>query len=843
MTTKDYIKVHNPATEVAVHDSDNLITLDPGVSVTLEFTDTEKYTDEEIKNIQWIANMFHGRPQNSTFHKTLKGPKAKFRVPTVYSGGGLGWVEPVIPGHDPQFKPPFGYFINSIGERKIDKIEWRDTHGNEISDSKFFTEAVQLHIYTTGLYGHEIQVTLYDKDTISKNDRLELDENVHDNDTSNLAKYFNREVKVLQDADDNTSKVQKVVIDIRLEKRWAETEESEIELIAEVLCKIDGGVKKLFDQNVLIVKTPEKGEENKVNNATKSGNKPTIIGDIVTDVAEFKPCFYTKIVVEYGKNDKSVSTEYFNKEKAIDCTDEPIQILAGPHKTPVTVSLPDIDTNDCIHKGNSLDHTDKVITLKKKGGNFQVEEKTDKSLKFKQSYPSPSIIEFAKMAWLPNAIPIKHIIQLNTCRYNKEIDIEVYPMLQYELFFKYKTDNPFDTRETKAYTDKKYRGGKGLFTGKEKKKEKKKRKKNRRQAINDRRNSYNEERKAIKEGSLFNYTSFEAGLEYAFGDEGETGFTKNTIPIEGDGPVINAIETGMWIINKLSALSFKKESEDAEKEAEELIENPKSVKDRKKAKQLKGRKRKRNKYLKKVDKVGKKAGKILPFRIQIDQPVFAGAIAWKMAPSTKFPAKIGKEYALKFKADPLIAIEGRLDLLFIATKIPYIGQAIKAITATADAIDGSDDFWNWLVDTFGGDDDDKINIDVDYHVDLFASGELKVEATATKYHTIDGFTSDDIEVKCEFKFGIDCELRAKFQVKKITSEAIIGGQAFAKFTVAKKPEGLECSYDGLFAVVYANFDLDMDQNNGLDNRKDKKKPKDKFKIHDGFKFINETKIA
>ena len=305
MATKNYITVLTPTAEVEVNESEHLITVGSGKSVSLEFTVTEGYTDEEIKNIRWVANMFHGRPQNSNLHKTLKGAKAKFRIPTVYCGGGLGWVEPVLPGFDPQFKPPFGYFINAIGERSIDKVEWRDTHGELIEGSKFFAEAVQLHIYTTGLYGHEIQVTLYDKDLISKHDPLKLDEDVN-NEANDLEKYFNREVKVMQDADDDTSKVQKVVIDIRLEKRWGTTEERELELIADVICKIDGGVKKLFDNDVLVIKTPKKSEERLVNNATKSGNKPVIIGDIVTDVAEFKPCFYTKITGEVVRGEEKI---------------------------------------------------------------------------------------------------------------------------------------------------------------------------------------------------------------------------------------------------------------------------------------------------------------------------------------------------------------------------------------------------------------------------------------------------------------------------------------------------------------------------------------------------------
>ncbi|WP_299315753.1 hypothetical protein [uncultured Aquimarina sp.] len=375
MASKNSIKVLSPTTDVEVNDSEHLITLDPGVTVSLEFTDTEGHTDEEIKNIQWIANMFHGRPQNSSFHGSLKGPKANFRVPTVYSGGGLGWVEPVLLGEQPTFKPGNGYFINAIGERSIDKVEWRDTHGNEISGSKFFTEAVQLHIYTTGLYGHEIQVTLYDKDLVSSNDQLELDEDVKNN-TNDLAKYFNREVKVLQDADDDTSKVQKVVIDVRLEKRWGEKEESELELIADVVCKIDGGVKKLFDKNVLIIKTPKKEEEDKVNNATKSGNKPVIIGDIVTDVAEFKPCFYTKITGEVMRGEEKIQDVVIYEQGKTDPSQTVITfpVVAGTQYSKAQIKLTlDTDTEDCVLTNI---HTDRVIDLSKIPEAVVVESRT-----------------------------------------------------------------------------------------------------------------------------------------------------------------------------------------------------------------------------------------------------------------------------------------------------------------------------------------------------------------------------------------------------------------------------------------------------------------------------------
>ena len=63
-----------------------------------------------------------------------------------------------------------------------------------------------------------------------------------------------------------------------------------------------------------------------------------------------------------------------------------------------------------------------------------------------------------------------------------------------------------------------------------------------------------------------------------------------------------------------------------------------------------------------------------------------------------------------------------MDLLFIASKIPYVGAVIKGITKTADTIGSIDDFWNSIVDLFGGGEEHKIQIDIDYYLDLYVDG-------------------------------------------------------------------------------------------------------------------------
>ncbi len=370
MASKNNIKILTIEEGVTVNDTDHLITVGPNKRVTLEFTNTEGHSDEEIKNIRWIANMFHGRPQNSSFHETLKGPKAKFRVPGVYSGGGLGWVEPVLPGQEPTFKPPNGYFINSIGERRIDKVEWRNTHGALISDPKFFTEAVQLHIYTTGLYGHEIKVWL--KDLKYFNYELDLDEDVNNPDNT-LSQYFSREVKVMKNAGDDTSKVQKVVIDVRLERRW-EYAGNELDIIPIIEFNIDGKKKTAFEKTKITVKKPTTEKEKKqVNSATKSGNKPVIIGNIVTDAAEFHPCKIKKVTADYFKGSSTQNTdggqdnttlEIFNEKTSSSAEIIEIDVVAGPRVARREIVFKvEKEAEDCVFLGKEKDHNKTIVSV------------------------------------------------------------------------------------------------------------------------------------------------------------------------------------------------------------------------------------------------------------------------------------------------------------------------------------------------------------------------------------------------------------------------------------------------------------------------------------------------
>ncbi|MCG8859970.1 hypothetical protein [Tenacibaculum finnmarkense] len=357
MEKEKNIKI-TPSSTAKVKENDHLITLDSGTSITLEYTNTECLKDEEVKNIGWVANMFHNSPKNSKLHKALQGAKVKFKVPSVYCGGGLGWVEPVLEGKKPTFKIPYGYFINSIGTRSLDRIEWRDIHGAIIKEDKFFSEAVQLHIYTTGMYGHDIQVKLIDKNWWDYD--LEIDENVKD-ETKSLEMFFTREVKVMKHLEDTTSKVQKVVIDVRLDHQWIHAGKV-LNVIPVVSTHVKGVKTKAFKGNHIVVRMPEGDTEKcKVNPASKSGNKPVIIGDIVTDVADFKPCFFTKIRGEVMRGEEKIQDiVIYEQGKIPNQNTFTFPVVAGVQYSKAQIKLIlDTDTEHClekeVHKGRVID--------------------------------------------------------------------------------------------------------------------------------------------------------------------------------------------------------------------------------------------------------------------------------------------------------------------------------------------------------------------------------------------------------------------------------------------------------------------------------------------------------
>jgi hypothetical protein len=492
------------------------------------------------------------------------------------------------------------------------------------------------------------------------------------------------------------------------------------------------------------------------------------------------------------------------------------QILATDELKLLEIKLPDLETEHCnfekkpdsFHKNTAIKVND-FDRLRFQELDIKI---PDKHMTFKTSFPKPSRETAINWAWLPNIETIDYDVNLSSCAFQHPLKIKVYPDIYYEAGFKLATENPFFTGQTKSYTQKKYLGKSGFF-------DKKTNKAVRKNQQNAREENYKNKKQEVKEGRL-SYDQFEIALEWGFGDK-----KQEAITFPGEHPVVNIVDTTMWIINTIGKLCFKEEADEAEREHTTN-----------RSRQVSNRREGRTAYL--SNKLKKKL-KNVPFKIEIGQPAFAGAVKWKLDPSTKEEGKLGTLYQVKFKADPLIEIKGSLDLLFVATKIPYVGQAVKALTAVADTLGSADDFWNSIVKFFGGGEKYEIKIDVDYYIDLFVSSAFKVEATALHYHTIDGFRSNDIEPSVELKFGIECggSFSAKFgNVYSIDAELEAKAEAVWVITKNGETKSLECKYQGLYATIKTKVKHDSNNLNNHANDEDSDPPEKKFLLHDGFSY-------
>jgi len=136
-----------------------------------EKNEKESTDRNDYNNIVWIWSSFNGKPnfscsdRNSMLHGATK---LKCDVQPVHEGGGLMWLEPFYTNSEPKNTPPNGWFISSKGRPKILSAQWREdspkNDGAKIVGSKKFNKKVQLHIYTEGLYGQDIEVKLMDHD-------------------------------------------------------------------------------------------------------------------------------------------------------------------------------------------------------------------------------------------------------------------------------------------------------------------------------------------------------------------------------------------------------------------------------------------------------------------------------------------------------------------------------------------------------------------------------------------------------------------------------------------------------------------------------------------------------
>lgn len=359
----------------------------PTFNATIE--NVETFTPEQKSKLAWIWALvqdkkpsFTKEDRNEYAYQGYVGGHG-FHMPRIYSGQGMGWLEPFINDGktQPSNKTQNGVFVSVKANPSVYGYEWREysenNKGKIIQREVKYGETIQLHIYTDGLYGNEIEIDLID--TKNSEEDLPIHEkedgkykdlpkpnkavNKKDNYPS-FHKKMQREVIVFPHAEDATivgnqctfneitketkkTLVQKCVTNIYIDPIWSFYVNNE-----------SGGFDNSITMKAVIFDTkgtelkcktaPElniKGEEKKRSLLEPEGNKAVVVGQVETNVADFFDCRYDTIVLK--QQDKSKTVTVFDSSKHDDRRKNPIEIEIVSGKKESYLLDFDMKTEEC----------------------------------------------------------------------------------------------------------------------------------------------------------------------------------------------------------------------------------------------------------------------------------------------------------------------------------------------------------------------------------------------------------------------------------------------------------------------------------------------------------------
>ena len=752
-----------------------------------------KKLSDKYNEVQWIWQLSPKNPlgdnmtANRTIRKGFSSDWRQFDFPTFLVGGGFVYLEAFFPNDEPKKRTPYGIFVRCLGKAFIIRTEWTDLRDNPINGAVKPGSIVRLHIYTLGLYGQDIDVVLSHNEFIYKPCEVNVYNVNHNEDGKPGVSGF------LNSGDKSETYLQKATLDICILKE-------------EFGNNTDLTVDKVYSNNRKNEVLKIKGFENKILEIRENGHlyerpqgvKPVVKNEVFTNIAMFHPCGYDRI--EAFIDDKKITLFDINtpeQKSSLEIVNDSENELQQ-----LNIKTIDLKTDDCRFENTEKNHQKGIITLAK-GNSENITITKDGNEEKIVLHISNIKREKTHIIEIFNDFPSeKYAVIFNSCRINHQVNIEVFEDIYFLAGFQLGTENPWYKKGTKEYIKKRYLNEKGFLT-------------------KERKRNNEDEQKEISDGHL-KYDEFEYFMEYGYGDtmQGKLSFPEGSL-------IQKLTDSIMWGINTLNRLCF-------DKEADKAIEEHKE----KRPEQVKERKKKRKNYLAGKNKLLSK----IPFKVEIEQPTFAGAVKWKPSPSQRFPTKVGTLYEIQFKADPLISVKGSLDLLFVASKIPYVGTVVTGITKAADAIGSIDDFWNEIVEFFGGGDEHKIQIDVDYYLELFVEGSFNIEAPLLTYHTLDGFDIGNFTCESSIEIGIECggSLMAKYGKVK-SFEIGIEGKAFATWELSwdANTNRIKCEYGGLYAVVSTKVEVKekVKKTKEENYEKNQNEPEEKkYLIHEGFSY-------
>ncbi len=216
------------------------------------------------------------------------------------------------------------------------------------------------------------------------------------------------------------------------------------------------------DTQVIGKKTIKLVLEKPAEDTREWGEQIAKVGHTPEQTQCFERCHYTAITLTEAldKGEKrSVDLLKENKDGSLyNQTRKVFEIIAGTskNKKKVEVILENLDTKKCLLKDNEkhsntttiikqrIDDTITPIPHEIKGGKIDIEALSKMSNCWNIASPLPPI----KYIWPKATDPVVYVLDLATCRYQREIVLEVYPDIKWTLLFEYACKNPIKYRDT-----------------------------------------------------------------------------------------------------------------------------------------------------------------------------------------------------------------------------------------------------------------------------------------------------------------------------------------------------------------------------------------------------------
>jgi hypothetical protein len=721
-----------------------------------------KKLHEELATLSWcwetVQNGMTGKAMehNVDFEKGLpKDGEKQINFPKILVGGGLAWLE-VFTQNDPATgKVPNGLFVRANGIPEIVRVAWTDLDCKPIKEKVKFGSKVLLNIYTNNLYGQDLEIGLWDKDTADPDDLLAISNKGNFTGEALIFKTLPNEVnKVgvsggIQVKGKAESHVQKVKIPVLVDHKWMFSAGKELKIYPTVKSKETGKFLKVPKDSFLEVSVDGVLHETVI----EATNNPLLMGKVETNVAAFHPCKYETIELKViPETEKEINRTLFNAKEYAGKTHIAIPIICPDvdHMKEYSINLISLDTKECRYLGKQNDHKNNSLQVNKKPDNFIVTANDGKIINFKAGFnyhpktdnllekSSFKILEYLWPINLPNDNNTPLIISANTCRYINTVDLLVYPDVKWTLDFRFGMKGPEQLTHTNLPIDRR----------------------NSNEDSKDPKSRYSDaQAKAIKAGKVNTYGMEKRanGMELEFQLVLKAEYNK--------GEELELAAKYAEKIKKLLNLFLSL------KEGLDILTNIDKV---------------NSAHQNTVKTLGAKLFKA-PIIGSIDYPAISIGGKWQAA-IKKDTDEIYTDGKLMLRFNPLLKGDVSLDIIAAASYIPAFGQAVKAIEL---ALNTTGAELNFLLTIFG-----QVNVEFEYALaekggsNLNLNGELGLKLALSAKVKIDMSA-----IIFERNIGMKAEISAEgYVVTSIKPKASIGHDEKGSYVEAK------CDFMGINIV-------------------------------------------